>query len=282
MKSIKSIKYEFTTSLESVFSVHEINLIWNQWIVKEILNLSLINYFLHKDFNINQEKYNKIILLSSHLLNNKPIQYFFGYVYFKNIKIQVDSNVLIPRPETEELVDLVVSNLDNDKLYDIIDIGTGSGCIALALKKAVKSNILGIDVCNEALKKAKSNSVNNNLHIDFQLLDILNSESYKKLPKFDIIVSNPPYVLPSEVSETSNIHFEPRNAIFVPNKNPLLFYESISIFSKTKLKKNGKIFFEINPNLSSNLFSMLLQFGFKNIKICKDFYGKKRFIVVYF
>ena len=173
MKSIKSIKYEFATSLESVFSINAINLIWNQWVVKEILNLSLINYFLHKDFNISQEKYNKILLLSSHLLNNKPIQYFFGYVYFKNIKIQVDSNVLIPRPETEELVDLVVSNLDNDKLYDIIDIGTGSGCIALALKKAIKSNILGVDICNKALKKAQSNSVNHNLHIDFQLLDIL-------------------------------------------------------------------------------------------------------------
>lgn len=280
MIPIKSIKHKFKTLLLPVFNTHDIQFIWNQWVVKEILNTSLVDYFSSDDVNISQKKYEKINSLILHLLENKPIQYFFGYMYFKNIKLSIDSNVLIPRPETEQLVDLVVDYVGNKKEHAIIDIGTGSGCISVALKKSIPNDILGVDVCVNALNIAKSNAQSNNVKMDFQLLDILKPESYRSLPKFDVIVSNPPYVLMSEVSSSSNIHCEPSSAIFVSDKNPLLFYEAICVFSKKKLSKNGKIFFEINPNLVLELHKMLSKYFMNDIKICEDFYGKKRFIVV--
>ena len=282
MRSIKLIKHKFETSLTPIFSINEIQFIWNQWVIKEVLNMSLVDYFSNNHVKASQKQCKIINLLVLHLLKNQPIQYFFGYMYFKNLKLSVDPNVLIPRPETEQLVDIIVNDLDRKKTHSIIDIGTGSGCIAVSLKKNIPSSVLGVDVCENALTIAKSNAKSNNVYVDFQVLDILNPESYRSLHKFDVIVSNPPYVLNSEVSSSSNIHFEPSSAIFVSDKNPLLFYESICVFAKTKLKKNGKIFFEINPNFVAELYNMLSKYSVNNIKICEDFYAKKRFIVVYF
>lgn len=282
MRSIKLIKHKFETSLTPIFSINEIQFIWNQWVIKEVLNMSLVDYFSNNHVKASQKQCEIINLLVLHLLKNQPIQYFFGYLYFKNLKLYVDPNVLIPRPETEQLVDIIVNDLDHKKTYSIIDIGTGSGCIAVSLKKNIPSSVLAVDVCENALTIAQSNAKSNNVHVDFQVLDILDPESYRSLHKFDVIVSNPPYVLNSEVSSGSNIHFEPSSAIFVSDKNPLLFYEAVCVFAKTKLKKNGKIFFEINPNFVAELYNMLSQYAVNNIKICDDFYGKKRFIVVYF
>jgi len=282
MTLIKSIKHKFQTSLDPFFSINDIQFIWNQWVVKEILKMSLVDYFSNNNVKISELEHEAITLLTLHLLKNKPIQYFFGYMYFQNIKISVDPNVLIPRPETDQLVDIVTDDLDNKKLYNIIDIGTGSGCIAISLKKNMPCDVVGVDICDKALTTAISNAKSNNVDVNFQLLDILNPENYRSLPKFDVIVSNPPYVLKSEVSSDSNIHFEPSSAIFVPDKNPLVFYEAICVFSQTKLNKNGKIFLEINPNLVSELHEMLSNYFVNDIKVCEDFYGKKRFIVVSF
>ena len=279
--NIKYIKFNFEESLKNDFSYNEITAMWTHWVVKEILNLSLINYFIKDDFTISLQDQKEINSLILHLKKNQPIQYFFGYSYFKGLKINIDFNVLIPRPETEELVDLVLLESSISQPQNIIDIGTGSGCIAIALKKHIKCSILAVDVSTKALEKAQLNTQLHNLNIDFKVLDILKFNNSNNLPNFDIIVSNPPYVCKSEISLDSNIYYEPEDAIFVPDDNPLVFYKSIFLFAKKHLNKDGKLFLEINPNLISDLLILLSEYEYKNIKIHKDFYGKKRFIVVY-
>tara|TARA_B100000579_G_scaffold438034_1_gene471155 strand:+ start:6237 stop:7082 length:846 start_codon:yes stop_codon:yes gene_type:complete len=280
MNTVTSVKKRFIETLVQNYSFHELSSMWSQWVVKELLNKSSINYFLEGDFMVSEIDENLIDALILHLSSYKPIQYFFGYSYFKNLKIQVDASVLIPRPETEQLVDMVIDYVKGNKVSTIIDIGTGSGCISIAIGKKIKSNIFAIDVSSQAIEKAISNSKTHQVDIDFKLIDILNVELYKILPKVDLIVSNPPYVLKREVPEKSVVHSEPKNSIFVPDEDPLIFYKSILNFAKTNLNRSGKIFLEINPLLVSKLIGVVSKYGYSDIQVCADFYQKKRFIIV--
>ena len=280
MNTVTSVKKRFMETLGQNYSFNELSSMWSQWVVKELLNKSSINYFLEGDFMVSEIDENLIDSLILHLLSYKPIQYFFGYSYFKNLKIQVDASVLIPRPETEQLVDMVIDYVKENKVSTMIDIGTGSGCISIAIGKKIKSKIFAIDVSSQAIKKATSNSKTNQVDIDFKLIDILNVELYNILPKVDLIVSNPPYVLNREVPEKSVVHSEPKHSIFVPDDDPLIFYKSILNFAKTNLNKNGKIFLEINPLLLSKLIGVVSKYGYSDIQVCTDFYQKKRFIIV--
>ena len=280
MNTVTSVKKRFIETLGQNYSFHELSSMWSQWVVKELLNKSSINYFLEGDFMVNEIDENLIDSLILHLSSYKPIQYFFGYSYFKNLKIQVDASVLIPRPETEQLVDMVIDYVKENKVSTIIDIGTGSGCISIAIGKKIKSNIFAIDVSSQAIEKATSNSKTHQVDIDFKLIDILNVELYKILPKVDLIVSNPPYVLKREVPEKSVVHSEPKHSIFVPDDDPLIFYKSILNFAKTNLNRSGKIFLEINPLLVSKLIGVVSKYGYSDIQVCTDFYQKKRFIIV--
>lgn len=263
-----------------IFSKHEISTIWNQWVVKEILRISLIEYFSKGDFELETKYLSKITALISHLLKRRPIQYFFGYTYFKDLKIHVNNHVLIPRPETEELVDLVLSYLKTIDVKRIVDIGVGSGCISIALKQKINTIVLGLDYSRDALNVAIKNSKNHNVDIEYMLINILNTKDYYNVPKVDVIVSNPPYVLDSEISQDSVILHEPYDAIFVDKKDPLVFYRSICVFANQRLNVGGKMFFEINPNYVLELKNLIYSFGYSNIEIHKDFYDKKRFIVV--
>ena len=280
MNTVTSVKKRFIETLGQNYSFHELSSMWSQWVVKELLNKSSINYFLEGDFMVSEIDENLIDSLILHLASYKPIQYFFGYSYFKNLKIQVDASVLIPRPETEQLVDMVIDYVKENKVSTIIDIGTGSGCISIAMGKKIKSNIFAIDVSSQAIEKATSNSKTHQVDIDFKLIDILNVELYKILPKVDLIVSNPPYVLKREVPEKSVVHSEPKHSIFVPDDDPLIFYNSILNFAKTNLNRSGKIFLEINPLLVSKLIGVVSKYGYSDIQVCTDFYQKKRFIIV--
>ncbi|MBL31992.1 MAG: protein-(glutamine-N5) methyltransferase, release factor-specific [Flavobacteriales bacterium] len=280
MNTVTSVKKRFIDTLGQNYSFHELSSMWSQWVVKELLNKSSINYFLEGDFMVSEIDENLIDSLILHLSSYKPIQYFFGYSYFKNLKIQVDASVLIPRPETEQLVDMVIDYVKENKVSTIIDIGTGSGCISIAIGKKIKSNIFAIDVSSQAIAKATSNSKTHQVDIDFKLIDILNVDLYKILPKVDLIVSNPPYVLKREVPEKSVVHSEPKHAIFVPDDDPLIFYKSILNFAKTNLNRGGKIFLEINPLLVSKLIGCMSKYGYSDIQVCTDFYQKKRFIIV--
>ena len=280
MSHISYIKKKFQTDLNVIFSTHEITTIWNQWVVQEILNISLIEYFSKGDFKLESKYVSIIDALVFHLLQRKPIQYFFGYTYFKDLKINVNKHVLIPRPETEELVDLVLFNKNKMDIKRVIDIGVGSGCISIALKQELNAIVFGLDYSRDVLNVAIKNAKNHGVDIEFLLVDILNKKNYYNMPKVDVIVSNPPYVLNSEVPMDSNILHEPCDAIFVDKKDPLVFYKSICLFANNKLNVGGKIFFEINPNYVLELESLIYSFGYSNMEIHKDFYNKKRFIVV--
>jgi len=280
MFCLKSIKKSFTDDLQTLFSKREILFIWNQWVVKEILKISLTDYFISNQLLINDRKKYQINLFVKHLLKQKPIQYFFGYTYFKGLKINVNSNILIPRPETEELVDIVLKNTNFNKVNSVLDIGTGSGCIAIALKKKIQSHVLALDFDQRILDIAIKNAKQNNVSIDFVLLDILNFEKFNYFPKIDLIVSNPPYVLDSEVPKDSTVRSEPNTAIFIDDNNPLIFYRSICEFGKKYLNSGGKIFFEINPCFANELIILIKKIGYSDMEIIKDFYNKKRFIIV--
>ena len=215
------------------------------------------------------------------LQNKEPIQHIIGEVEFYGLPFYVDSNVLIPRPETEELVDLILNNTPNkqDKIT-ILDIGTGSGCIPIALKNNLpQSTVFGIDVSQKALSIAKKNTILNQCKVEFIQLDIL-KQDLNNLPQLDIIVSNPPYVLESDKAKMDEnvLNFDPHLALFVENNNPLLFYKRIVSLATHKLNPNGKLFFEIHEKFGNETKLLMENNGFTNVKIEKDLQGKDRMV----
>jgi release factor glutamine methyltransferase len=218
------------------------------------------------------------------LLKNKPLQYIIGETEFCDLKFKVNENVLIPRPETSELVHLITNRqqtTDNSQLT-ILDIGTGSGCIAISLAKQLpQSQVYALDISEKALCVAKDNAYINNVDITFIHDDILSLRN-KIETKFDIIVSNPPYVRDLEKAEMRDnvLNWEPHNALFVSDDDPLIFYRNILEFAKTHLKENGEVWFEINEYLGKEMKDLCCEMGFSNVNIYKDFREKERFLSV--
>ncbi|HSO86797.1 MAG TPA: peptide chain release factor N(5)-glutamine methyltransferase [Draconibacterium sp.] len=228
---------------------------------------------------VSKTDFEKIKFIVSRLKNFEPIQYILGETEFYGLKLIVNPAVLIPRPETEELVQWITnSKLPGESA--ILDIGTGSGCIALAIKNQLKnSDVFGIDISEKAVDVARQNAIKNNLDVGFFQADILKWEEFE-WKNYDVIVSNPPYIRESEkVQMNSNVlDYEPENALFVSDLDPLVFYRSIAAFAKKYLAKNGILYFEINENLGLEMKEMLVDFGFKDIEIRKDINGKNRMI----
>lgn len=216
--------------------------------------------------------------ITKRLLDNEPVDYIVGHTYFYKHKILVNKNVLIPRPETEELIEIVF-NFCKEKQNTpkkIIEIGTGSGCISIVLKSLFPdAQIIAVDISNEALEVAKKNANLNNYIIDFIELDFLNSKLWSQLDNdFDLIISNPPYI---PITEKSTMHknvldYEPHLALFVEDSSPLLFYDKIFEFAKLHLSKNGNVFCETSENIQ------YLNHDFFSIKSLKDWSGNRRFI----
>ena len=212
------------------------------------------------------------------------MQYVLHEAYFCRMKLYVDEHVLIPRPETEELVSWIIEDVRHgmrDIQRTMLDVGTGSGCIAIALKKNLpEADVYAIDVSEKALQVAKKNAVQQHTEIQFSEIDILNTETRKSLPVLDYIISNPPYIKEEEAFQMNDnvVKFEPHVALFVPDHNPLLFYEVISTFGLQHLKNNGKIFFEINEVSGDEVTKLLTAKGYKKIELKKDMQGKDRMI----
>lgn len=220
------------------------------------------------------------------LLQNKPVQYVTGEAWFCKLKLKVNKHVLVPRPETEELVELIskyaYGNICRDSPIRILDIGTGSGCIAIALKiNLPDAAITAIDICEKALFLAKENATEHQVNIHFAMLDFLVESNWRTLPKFDIIVSNPPYIPVQErkLLEKNVTDYEPHIALFVPDHTPLLFYEKISAFAKNHLNENGKIFVETHEAYAAATAEMFLE-NFKEVLIKKDIFGKERMLEI--
>lgn len=279
---IAALKSNFKTALSELYPSEEIQSFFNI-LSEKYLHLSRIEIALNPEIEISEEtstKFNEALL---RLKNHEPIQYIIGETEFYGLPFKVNKHTLIPRPETEELVDWILSEqkriTHNSQPITILDIGTGSGCIAISLSKNLdNSEVSALDISEEALKIAKENAAMNNVEIEFFQADILKT---KKLPKqYDVIVSNPPYVreLEKKQMQQNVLNHEPDSALFVENDDPLLFYRMISQLAKNHLKQNGKLFFEINEYLANELTSLLKNEGFKNIEVKKDIFGKDRML----
>lgn len=234
---------------------------------------------LHKNEKLNKESVKEIYAVIERLKKYEPIQYVLGETEFFGLKIKVAPEVLIPRPETEELVQWVLDS-KIPEASDILDIGTGSGCIALALKSQKKKAVVSaVDISPDALKIAGENARLNKLDVTFIQADILNFEE-TKWEKYDIIVCNPPYIreLEKEDMQPNVLRFEPQNALFVPDNNPLLFYRKVMKFAQHYLKPKGRLFFEINENFGSGVKQLAEDYGFVQVEIKEDMQGKQRML----
>lgn len=274
----KTILY-IEEKLNLIFSKKEIQFL-SALIFEEICEFSKIDMLLkEKKCSISDfEKIKKIIV---RLQKNEPIDYILGKTKFYNLDFFVNKDVLIPRPETEELVDLIIKKFDKNKNLKILDIGTGSACIAVTLAKHFQNaEIEAWDISRKALEIAQKNAQKNDVNILFKEKNILteNGTFFKK--NWDIIISNPPYVRLSEkiMMKKNVINFEPHQAIFVNDEKPLIFYEKISDFARINLKENGYLFFEINEFLADKMIDLLKNKSFKNIQLKKDFFEKNRII----
>jgi release factor glutamine methyltransferase len=239
-----------------------------------------VDFLLHQNQLLTEVEIAFMQLALQKLKNNIPVQHIIGHVYFNELTIKVNSDVLIPRPETEELVHLIHKTHLNNSSTTILDIGTGSGCIILALKKIFsKAKCTGLDISKEAINTAIENAKINSLIVDFVNSDIHKYSVNEK--SLDIIVSNPPYI-PN--SNQINIHKnvlenDPHLALFVEDSNPLKFYKIIAEFGNYSLKEKGKIYFEIHEDFANDVVNLLVEKGYINCVIYKDFQGKNRFVV---
>ena len=283
--TVKNAVELFYTELGKFYAKTEIRSFINI-LFEEYLKFTKIDIQLKSQDLLTNEDEILLINAISELKNNKPIQYIIKNTEFYGLKFYVDKNVLIPRPETEELVEFILKNEKLDSNQNILDIGTGSGCIAVSLSKNTQAKISAIDVSAKALEIANKNAKQNKVSIDFIRKDILETDSLiidKEIVRFDLIVSNPPYVRESEKEQIKSnvLDYEPNLAIFVEDENPLIFYEAIAKFAKKSLKKNGKIYLEINEFLAKKTIALFLKYNFKFAEKIKDLSGKDRFLMIY-
>jgi release factor glutamine methyltransferase len=264
------------------------------WIFEDKLGLSKIQLLLRGNEVISEVKANELAYALVRLSKGEPIQYVLGYTNFYGLKIKVNRHVLIPRPETEELVAWIVQEQMHRQPCNMLDVGTGSGCIAIALKTQLpQATVTAIDISEQALLIAETNAAFHQAAINLQKADLL-EYNFKPHPldtlgshispvfvnTFDIIVSNPPYI---PISEVATMHrnvtaYEPHLALFVPDHEPLVYYHAIAKLASQYLSPNGSIYLELHQNHASQVADLLNSFGFSNIKINNDLQGKQRMI----
>lgn len=284
--SLYSVINFYKKELAHIYTESELqNII--RWVIKKQLNISNA-VTTNQDFKINESDLIPLEKMCLELKANKPIQYVLGEAEFYRLKFKVNEGVLIPRPETEELVERLINNIksmSSQTGISILDIGTGSGCIPVSIKKNIPEAIVyALDISDEALETAKYNAVQNNADVNFFKADVLHAEVNSILSetngeKFDVIVSNPPYVLSSE-KETLHERvstYEPHLALFVDDTDPILFYRKIAELAQQLLKKGGKIYFECHANYTHLVQQFLIFKGFTNVCIYPDMAGLARF-----
>ena len=284
---LKNYKTTFLQELSSLYEEQEIESFF-YIILEKLHGLKRIDLALNPQKVMDGAHLKQWKNIVSELKKQRPIQYILGETTFYGLSFLVNENTLIPRPETEELVELIIEStnyeLRNTKLK-VLDIGTGSGCIAISLAKHLPtSEVYAIDVSEEALATAKKNAELNKVAIDFistNILDVVTLSAVAGLDKqFDIIVSNPPYVRNLEKDEIKPnvLEYEPHLALFVDDIDPLLFYRKIAELAIKNLNPNGKLYFEINQYLGKETIKLLEDFGFRNVELKKDIYGNDRII----
>ena len=266
------------SELKDLYSPDEISSLTRLILEKE-LAIPFADILACKFNHLSDAEMQKLTEIVGKLKNSEPIQYILGETDFFGLAFYVNGSVLIPRPETEELVQWVLESAEN-KPMKILDIGTGSGCIAVTLaKKLPSAEVHAWDISEDALEVARKNAERNGVKVIFVKRDMLLEPVSDE--KFDIIVSNPPYVTEVEKTEMQEnvLNFEPHLALFVPDDNALVFYEKIADFALTNLNKGGQLFFEINRAKGADIARLLEEKGFKNIELRKDISGNERMVM---
>lgn len=278
---ISDIAQFFRNELSDLYEKQEIET-FIAWCFEDFIGLSKADLLVKQDKTVSESELLKFHFAVKDLKRGRPIQYILGKASFYGMEFIVNSNVLIPRPETEELVKLIIDDAKSHaESFSILDIGTGSGCIAVALKKNLpRCHVYALDVSEEALKVAKENALRNDCEIHFIHGDILDKAVREKLPACTIIVSNPPYIKSSEqFSMHENVvEHEPHLALFVPDEDALVFYKVIATAGKTKLKPGGAVYVEINEALGIDTAILFQKEGYANVQLLQDMQGKDRMI----
>lgn len=275
---IKSVKTLFHETLKPYYPEQEINSFFHL-LTEYYLNKSRLELALEPELNLNHKESDLFLDALRGLEKEYPIQYIIGHTEFMGMRFKVNKNVLIPRPETEELIHWVFESASKLTNPSILDIGTGSGCIPVSLsKKLPDAKIDALDISEEALQIARENAAKNKAGIHFIHSDVLNLKNLSQ--SYDIIVSNPPYVRKSEKTEMKKnvLKYEPDLALFVEDEDPLIFYRKIGELALSSLNKSGYLFFEINQYLAQELIKLLEDMGYKSIELKKDIFGSDRMI----
>ena len=279
MTKIRDYRASFLTKLSSVYDEMEAENFF-YLILENKKKLKRIDLALNPDLIFSNDEIENWNFILEQLQKEIPIQYILGTTSFYGLEFLVNENVLIPRPETEELVDWILKEAAQIQYNKILDIGTGSGCIAISLAKNLKNTqVFALDISGKAIETAKKNAKINVVDVFFINCNILETDDLNQ--KFDLIVSNPPYVRNLEKAEIKKnvLDNEPHLALFVEDNDALIFYRKIAALAIKNLNLNGKLFFEINQYLASETINLLKDAGFKNIELRKDIYGNDRMIM---
>lgn len=278
MNTLHQLKIDFEISLKNIYEPQEIEYFF-YYILEKIHHLKRFEFTLQRSKFLTENEQNQWFIILDDLKKEKPIQYIFNEAHFFGYDFFVNEHTLIPRPETEELVDLIIKNHQN-KTLKFLDIGTGSGCIAISLAKNLEnSTVFALDISENALQMAQKNAISNQTNIHFLKSDILQQPTL--VQRFDVIVSNPPYVREVEKAEIKKnvLDYEPHSALFVPDENPLLFYEALAKFAQNHLVSNGILYVEINQYLGAETIQLFENYGFTAVKLIQDLQKNDRIVV---
>ena len=278
--NLQKTKRHFTEVLAEKFPQREAEQLM-RILLEDLFGIDLKRQLMEPNLRIDEFRYAQLKTAVERVLAGKPVQYVTGVARFDDLLIKVSPAVLIPRPETEEMVQKICASLPADKPLRIWDIGTGSGCIAIALAKHfAEAEVFAFDVSEAALALAKENAESNGANVQFVCDDVLNPTSVFFTQSVDLLVSNPPYVCDCEraAMEANVLDWEPETALFVPDDDPLQFYRQILALAKKQLNPGGQVWFEINERMGGEMLSLCREMGFSNAEVLEDFAGKPRFV----
>ncbi|MCL7987381.1 peptide chain release factor N(5)-glutamine methyltransferase [Sphingobacterium sp. lm-10] len=281
MQTLHTFRIEFHKELHAYYPAEEIDSLF-YIVVDEILSISRLKAQVDLQQEVNNSFIGRMNDVMDSLRKQIPIQHILGHAPFYGFDFEVNEHTLIPRPETEELVHLLIHQEKDRKCPHILDIGTGSGCIAISLAKLISTaSVEGMDISSEALAVAKRNATKLNAQVCFTTVDILDWRNFEsKKATYDVIVSNPPYITPAEKKEMSVqvLDHEPHGALFVKETDPLIFYREIAAFAAVHLSQGGALYFEINQYLAEETKNVVQAQGFSKVIILDDINGAKRML----
>ena len=278
--NLQKTKRHFTEVLAEKFPKREAEQLM-RILLEDLFGIDWNQQLMNPDLRIDEHQHYQLGEAVKRLLSGEPVQYVTGMSRFGDLLIKVSPAVLIPRPETEEMVQKICASMPKEKTMRIWDIGTGSGCIAIALAKQFpNAEVIAFDVSEEALQISKENAESNGAKVTFVHDDVLNPTSDYFTQPVDLVVSNPPYVCDSERAsmEANVLDWEPDKALFVPDDDPLRFYHQILALAKKQLNSGGQVWFEINERMGEEMLSLCCEMGFSNAEVLQDFAGKPRFV----